>query len=373
MTLKIHFTFICALWVINSHAQTNSLSMGCNAPREGDSLVKIQIPYIDPTTKGVGCVWHYNTQVPDTKDYVVTYSTHGDSIINIEHETIYYNKLCNDSVIGIGFENRTSKIHYIQPIFEQKYPFQLGDSINSIYCGKGKYGAKLNVGIWGRNCVIADGTGVLVNGTDTIHNVLRVHKRYEFIRQTTNVPFPDDLFCASNVQLMLQSHNQVIEDHYLWYVEGWRYPVMESIDCQIRDSLGNMSSMFQTSFLYLPEWQDMDVSFDYENEMIKRDANNHNINKLLQDDNVPLITDVAAELLDGGRQLKVCYGLASNGILKIIACDAFGRPLGISSYERTTGVHEEIISFTNVPVNNTVVLYFEINNYKYSRKFTLSR
>lgn len=357
------FVVIC---VSSVHSQTK-IDFCHNSIRDGEMLTKKQVLFVNPTIEKGMNLWRLPNETITGKDYIITYELIGDTIQTCEHGTCYFRYCSNDSLYLSGYENKTTNIQYHRPCLEFKYPFCYGDSLACDFAGTGIYCDKVRIGIQGQSYTVADQIGEFSNGIDTFRNALRVHVHKDMEQWEIN-----DMDLAPTKQYQHQSggsKKHISEDHYLWYIEGYRYPVLESIESRTFVN-GTEKSFYNTSFLYLPEWQDMDLPFDYENNMLKytktlNEASNTTADLKLEG-TFP-ITMTASYDNDSGR-IVLDYSQNENGTLKIVVCDAFARPLGSTSYNHNVGSYQQVLQLENTPSSNVIIIYMEINGKKHSIK-----
>lgn len=198
----------------------------------GDSLVKQQVVYCDPGSRGKELTWNFTFLQADEKPYIVTYqaidSTHIEHLCAIEHQTRYYYNQFIDSVWCKGYENSTTYMHYHKPELLLTYPFHYGDTLFSHFAGEGEYGHRIPFSIEGSAFVEADAEGELRLPDGVIHKALRTHTERHYM-----------LINGDSVQ--------ITQHIYRWYTATYRYPVLESISFQEDDSV-----VLQTSFYYYP-------------------------------------------------------------------------------------------------------------------------
>ena len=261
----------------------HSLGVATNLPRSGDHLQKQEVSYKSPGSKGLGIVWDFSELENKNANYKLRYtSLHSDSdtIIGIEHRTMYYYQLCGDTLFTPGYENPTTRIMYREPEALLVFPFPYGRTFTNSFGGKGNYCNRMKIDICGNSTVTADATGMMVlPGGDTLQHVLRIHTRkliFEqmspgFVSITAGLDtLPSAVCYRDSVNLHLANDSSYFQiDTWRWYAEGYRYPVFESINSAICTS-GQKSTHFSTSFYYPPEEQYYGLNEDSDNQE-KRD------------------------------------------------------------------------------------------------------
>lgn len=238
MNYKITLTLLTITLGIAAYPRHTQILTGeRNKLRPGDALIKQQVEYKDPGPKGRDIIWDFSNLVVTNEKYRLNYiyRTKGDTlhITGYEHQTRYRYTQTNDTLWLNNFENRTTKLQLNSPEAILRFPFSYGDTLHSVFDGKGKYCEKVDVIAQGHTTVIADATGIIITPEhDTITNVLRIHS----LRQYTQIGVDSALLRL---------------DTYAWYGYGYRYPVFETVisTIQLADSSFNN---FRTSFYYPP-------------------------------------------------------------------------------------------------------------------------
>lgn len=331
-----------------------------NAPRDGERLRKTQVDVVSQGERGSGAVWVIQ-EPEDTKEYTQDFSVRDDSIVCREHNTAYSYRIFNDSIVLTGFRNRTTRMDYIKPSINLMNGIAYGDSIHSDFMAKGKYCDRLNIGLWGRSYIVADAEGTIINGKDTLNNVLRLHHRRDFRRISDIRDLPDTMFTDTYLRQSIDSlpYDNVREDRYVWYRPGNRYPVMETVFTShlYNDSV---SSKTATTFLYLPEEQRSDLNTDLVNEKVLEHLNSsdgmvsgrkthdgsggmaYDDSQGGSHDEFPVMAD--ARLNADGSQLLLEYVMKDEGELRLGIYTDGGAMLAQRHFgRRLTGAYSETI------------------------------
>jgi hypothetical protein len=171
----------------------------------------------------------------------------------LEHNTRYYYRQQHDSLQTTGYENFTTFMEYKVPELRMHFPFVYGDTLFSIFEGKGEYCHRLPLAVKGYTRVIADAEGELkLPDFETVKKALRVRT----LRHYTETG-------KDSLEMTL--------DTYSWYAAGIRYPVFESVKTTLskkddkKDEKGESMSdttVFTTSFYYPPEKQTTQIKTD---------------------------------------------------------------------------------------------------------------
>lgn len=229
-------------------------------PRSGDRLLQQQITFCPPGEMGKGIIWDFSDHdfLPYTEQTV--YTGNADSILCMNrNKTSYKYRLTGDSLFCLGRENYTSQVTYLTPVAWLHYPFAYGDTISSNFIGIGSYSHALSLTTYGHICVSADAYGtLLLPDGDTLRNVLRIH-RSEYIGQHLCSPKDNTelnllLTCEGVADRLSNDSVSWQVDTYQWYISGYRYPVLESVEtCFLR--AGHSTKHFSRSVLFSPNDQ----------------------------------------------------------------------------------------------------------------------
>lgn len=323
-----------------------SLNRMSNLPRNGDYIVKQQVKYKSPGAKGVGGLWDFSEQEPINENYKLKYvapKLGADSIVGIEHRTMYYYQIVSDSLLLLGHENPTTRICYRKPETLLVFPLLYGRSFTDYFDGIGIYCNRLGSQLFGKSIVEADATGMMIlPGGDTLRNVLRVHTVKKVVEKMKPISI-DGTIMGDTIQF---SHYRDSIDYYLatdsgrleintwrWYADGYRYPVFETTQSMVYN-MGNSYEHFATSFYYPPNEQYYGLDDDPENRFKREHAVEESVSRLWnaadepQKGNKYADEDVAYSFyLDEADNLHINYSLTENATVKIMLYDFQGRQL----------------------------------------------
>lgn len=85
--------------------QAQSLQSSCNQPRSGDRLMKRMITTYEPGPSGSGQIWDFSDLELKDAGYELKYVSQGiDTIVGIEHHTMYYYRTSSDSLFVWGMK-----------------------------------------------------------------------------------------------------------------------------------------------------------------------------------------------------------------------------------------------------------------------------
>lgn len=333
-----------------------SLCRDCNTMRPGDSFTMSEIHAVPPGDRGTGRVWHFPEG--DGQDHRRTYLSKGDTLVCLEYPEYLTYSTATDTVCLTSAENREMKVDYDLAPPVLRFPMAYGDSVASATSGTGIYGKRLYIGHRGTAYSVADGSGMLTDGTDTLRHVLRVYTRHEYRR----VMDPDTARVSEWMALPVlpDSLPRFIDERYSWYAAGSRYPVMERVASLMVYGADTVMTRAAT-LLCLPELQRTDLGEDAQNrELLARlaatergqrsdsshDADSH--------DSFPATVDA---LLGGdGHTVNVTYSLTEEADVRLGVFDALGRALCSVTREAVApGTHQECLALTSPPSGNALL------------------
>jgi hypothetical protein len=164
-----------------------------------------------------------------------------DLITGTEHNTMYYYRLINDSLLQLGHENLSVKLAYTSPMVLMRFPLNYGQSITSVYKSEGLYSGMVDIRTQGTITTTADAYGkLLLPSGDTLSPVLKV----KTIQTIFNIPDEDSYTIdeSGNAGKQLETCR--------WYSKGYCYPVFETVrNINLTDS----TEIFKTAFFFPPQ------------------------------------------------------------------------------------------------------------------------
>ena len=327
---------------LGAFAQT-AISRNTNMMRSGDVLYKLKVDYVEAGEAGQGKVWRLGQVTDDSEEFLQSIVAKNDTIAVLERGDILHYLMHGDTLFYKGSQQRRAYRLYDQERPVMQYPFQYGDSLSGNYHGTG-WDENLDLSIHGWGSSVADGTGVLTDGTDTLQHITRLHLFDEY---------------AENYGDQAEFH---IKNHrYLWFCAGYRYPVMESIQKMLIENGETEIPTERVTYLYLPV-QQYDLGEDAANDSIlqqlattgtqrqgiENDSNGHGANSL---------ASINAVLSPDGTSLTVSYTLSTDTDITLWAFDVLGNVIGTSHYQsREAGEWQECITLSRKPIANVLML-----------------
>lgn len=270
--------FIISLSLLCFAPVQSQLRSELNLPRADDVLFKQQVEYKDPGRSGEKVLWDFSRPGSRNDEYELVYKTSDNLIIGVEHNTRYYYSLSGDSLLCRGYENATTLMTNERPELLLRFPVHYGDSTFAYYNGNGEYSNRLAISAMGTVSSKADASGMMIlPGGDTLYNVLRV-QTVKKIAYSTKPLFSHEESAAEtfvsndSIDYRLSTDTLLLEvDTYRWYVEGYRYPVFETVR-STTNKRRQESEIFNTAFFYPPQEQYY-LETDPENQQIIESQN----------------------------------------------------------------------------------------------------
>lgn len=361
-----------------------TLEKSTNLPRSGDCILKQEVSYKSPNLKGAESIWDFSELSNINKGYELRYNSSrvdSDTIVGLEHSTIYYYQLVGDTLMLMSYENPTTYIRYSTPETLFVYPFPYGRSFTSYFVGKGNYCDRLAIDICGKTVITADAKGMLViPGGDTLRHVLRVHTSKKIVENIKPESFSVKLNSEESLRINskdsiewhLEHDSTHLElDIWRWFVEGYRYPVFESIN-SVTCNLDKRLSHFAVSFYYPIDEQYYDLDYDSKNQerRDKSQKTNHldkmSVDKISNHHYEDEI--IQYRYTFDGKSVSVNYTLKFDGSIMIGIYDIQGRQL--SAAERLSqpkGSYEQQLMFETLP-RGEYLLRISVDNKVYGEK-----
>ncbi|WP_455585551.1 T9SS type A sorting domain-containing protein [Bacteroides sp.] len=381
--MKLLFFFILTVIVPLKLFSQYSLNTVMNLPRSDDHLQKQEVSYKAPGEKGVGIVWDFSELESISENYELKYKsfhTNSDTIVGIEHSTMYYYQLSGDSLILSGYENPTTLIRYTKPETLLLFPFPYGRSFTDYFAGKGYYCNRLGIELYGKSVVTADAMGTLViPGGDTLRHVLRVHTLKKIVEEMKPIPannkadmkISSKAFSKDSIEWHLAYDSLHLElNIWHWYVEGYRYPVFESVSSVICRS-DERRSHFSVSFYYPPHEQYYDLDNDFENQRKRdeREESDNDSNSTPANKNMGYEDELIhyAYAFDG-QNVLLNYSLKVNSNVVIGLYDIQGKQLSaIRKVDQAKGDYQQQLMLESLP-SGEYLLRISVGNKVYGEK-----
>lgn len=341
---------LCAAMCTGACAQV-PLTRLSNEPRQGDRLCKVQVAYLDPGMTGLESVWTLGVINKQSQNFLQSIASNVDTIAVFEPDRIVHYLVHGDTLWYKGEQQRRAYRICQEERPMLRYPFSYGDSIGGVFFARGT-DEGIAITVQGTGYTVADGTGILTDGIDTLWHILRLH-------------FHDDYLEDYGGQVQLH----LIRDHYQWYMAGIRYPVQETMQWSLVDEDSTIVPVDSVTYLYLPAQQN-DLAEDAVNDSIRQTLLWADTQSTVITTGISGMTGVSAVLSSDGRTLTVNYSLTEGKTsLSFMASDVVGNTLGHTTrINLTEGEYTETITLSRRPVGNALMLHIESGNENQSLK-----
>lgn len=258
-------------------AQTAGISTE-HCIRSGDELNRSVVSVESNLSKGQDLLWNLQGMELLDDDYMTRYGgVESFPWLVAGHEGLsgYQYLLTESSVYLLGRYSPTSQMTYDVPEQVQHFSMHYGDSIMGIYGGTGSYGDKLFVREYGNYVTRMDATGsIILPDGDTLRHVSRVVTDRQVYAEVALSDSMQMVYGDStpiydrdsiNCHMMADVPQQRVRE-YRWYAAGYRYPILETIECRnaTDDQLVSRATLY-----YPPSAQENQLAYDEENQMIR--------------------------------------------------------------------------------------------------------
>ena len=340
---------LCAVTCTSALAQVPLTRLG-NEMRNGDRLHEVRVAYVEPGQTGRVSVWQLGAINKQSKDYLQSIASNGDTIAVFEPDRIVHYLVHGDTLWYKGEQQRrTYRIcQEERPVL--RYPFSYGDSIGGALFAKG-IDEGIDLTVTGTGYTVADGTGILTDGVDTLRHILRLHLHDDYTEDYGG-----------------QTQIRFVREWYQWYCAGYRYPVQESLHWSIEDN-GKLQPVDSVTYLYLPE-QQIDLAEDAVNDSVRESVLLADAQlQAKQHDGISALSSVNASLSPDGMSLSLSFSTTETCTLSFLASDIVGNTVGHASYtDLPAGEHHETITLSRRPVGNALMLNIVSGNDNQSMK-----
>lgn len=340
-------TAIILLLTIDVSGQT-SITSEYNGYRDGDKLYRIVADETSLGDRGENCIWQLPPVENSDKVFRQMIYLRNDSLTIVEGDYLLHYMATDKELSMRGYQMRDMYSVHDRVLPELKYPFVYGDSIADTFSCRTTYYDNFSVDGEGVCYTVCDGKGVLTDGNETLTDVLRIHHRNTTVSRYHNEESED----ADSIL------SEVIEDKYLWYYSGCRYPIMDTRVITWKENGETVSDTTFTS-LYMPELQASELAYDDANSRLiaEREANENSSGQGVNDNQTPFPITMSASLLPGHGEISLNYTIAENTDAAFYAYDLAGRLLGcVTHLSLSEGEYHETMVLDKRPINNIVML-----------------
>lgn len=364
---------VSVLFILPGYGQLNTVH---NHFRSGDVLIKQQTEFADPGDAGINKLWDFSKVKTINDEYKLTYSLPpllddsiyimGDMhflkdrvqddelIVGTEHNTMYYYRLTNDSLLQLGHENPTIKLEYTSPMTLMQFPLNYGQTVISDYKSRGLYSSTVDMQSQGQMITSADAYGKMILPTgDTLSPVLRVKTIQTILDKSAYTQNPESIGTIETTE----GQNKGIQlETCRWYSKGYRYPVFETVRST---KLNDNSEIFSTAFFFPPQ-DHLYLDTDPENQALLDELWKETENK--QEDSTAKTVTLEDLMIcriypnPVESQMSLEYELKQDAKVSFELYSIEGLPIRkIKAQQKTAGTYSETLDCSSLRPNNYVL------------------
>lgn len=371
---RITFTLLMTIGMAYPvFGQLNTLH---NHFRPDDVLIKQQVEFTDPGQVGENKLWDFSKVKTINDEYTLVYSLppllddsiyimgdmhflkkdihDNELVVGTEHNTMYYYRLTNDSLLQLGHENPTIKLEYISPMTLMNFPLNYGQTVLSDYKSKGLYSSTVDMQSRGQMITSADAYGKMILPTgDTLSPVLRVKTIQTILDKSAYTLNPENIDTASEDQ-----DKGIQLETCRWYSKGYRYPVFETVRST---KLNDNSEIFSTAFFFPPQ-DHLYLDTDPDNLALLEEL--WNMDKDKSNTNNPTAKTVTLDNLMSCKiypnpvesQMNLEYDLKQDAKVSFELYSIEGLPIRkIKAQQKAAGTYAEAIDCSTLRPNNYIL------------------
>ena len=348
---KLLLSLCAILSVIPCMAQSQLRAL-TNMMRNGDQLYRQEIEYFNPGEAGPNQVWDLSSIEQMEERELLTFHCDTDSTSYQYYEPSIIHKYSfrHDSLLYLGYESGLQKLEYVQPLFHYHYPYSYGEKYTQVFQGLGEYCRKYKLESNGIMEAEADATGsIVLNSGDTLKHVMRVHRIYS---SAISQHLPDEDIDSLNLK-------QRIEEHYLWYALGYRYPVLESVSLTIFNNLTPVACL-QRAYSTL----------NTDQRLLEDEANEQILDSLATSNQIIKEPRIEYEVVVEGGVIKVLYTALQDIHIQGIISDRMGMVYQRETASSSQGEYATLQFNTNLK-RGVYILYLNVNGEIFTEKLEI--
>jgi hypothetical protein len=367
------------VFVFPIFGQLNTLH---NHYRPGDVLIKQQVEFTDPGQTGENKLWDFSRVKTINDEYTLTYSFppllndsvyimgdmhflkkdvhENELVVGTEHNTMYYYRLTNDSLLQLGHENPTVKLEYTSPMTLMSFPLNYGQTVVSDYKSKGLYSSTVDMQSQGTMITTADAYGKMILPTgDTLSPVLRVKTIQTILDKSAYTRNTE------NTETTTERQDKGIQlETCRWYSKGYRYPVFETVRSTKQS---DDSEIFTTAFFFPPQ-DHLYLDTDPENQALLnelwKETEDNDTNKDQNAKTVTLEDVMTCKIYPNPveSQMSLEYELKQDAKVSFELYSIEGLPVKrIKAKSQSAGTYNETSDCSSLRPNN-YILRITVNN-----------
>ena len=358
----------------------------------GDHVDRQQVTYKIFDGTGAGLHWDLSDLDVISESSSVEYMEDESlpyGIVSIDNTTRYHYLQTDGHTFLHGYENNLSEVRYNKPELYLSSNMELGHEEEGLINGYAVYSEKVYSRIYGSYCYQVDAKGtLLLPSGDSLENVTRIH-----VSKTIGQRYLKYLGSLDSLRLLVDSISPYTEDSikshlsedsclvetndYRWYVQGYRYPIYETIESHMKGSkLG-----FTTAYYSPPSLQAQVVDDETSSEKSRKKVPSQTMESDFGASNEQPVGISERKILQDGSNLDYSLRVFSTGIAHVVVSgskdlkvygalySADGQMLGVHDFETSTS---QSLSW-DCPVakcsQRVCILSLSVNGQTFSEKF----
>lgn len=349
-------SFISLVFIAN--ADEYNLTIEGNTPRNGDILNKYYIRYFNNNKSGNNVIWDFSEIKPQKKFITSKYKYRNDScFINIENNNIKYYQIKNNEIYHYRLSAPGKALKFPSEELSFKFPIKYGMVFSDYFFSEGSLDFSRYLQNAGKIefAIIASGKMITPDG-DSLRNVLLLRE----IRSSSLNIAPDfrNSFKMTNDSSLL-THNYIdnciqndsiinISEHYYWYAQGYRYPIIETRKVKsfyYGIAIDSISEAYYTS----ANDQIYELSYDVYNDSIRKLEADCSFNNIFENstNNTTYSTKSRGNKTYNSQNYNTSSGEYNSTELNIIKNHCQLYPLTVST---TTTIEYQIYNGNNIEI-----------------------
>ena len=229
------------IFIAGAFAQT-TLTYAKNGILPGISVTSHEFEYTAPGNDGANQIWDFSKiKIKSDNQINSTNATPKVSLAGVSNYNVvltekdkefFFNT--NSELLELkGYTAPDFSVVYSDPLVKMKYPFSYGDNFKDAFAGSALWQVTNTLTFQGEYSVTADAYGTLILPDHTYKNALRIK------------------ISSENIETSLCSSTLVKQTNYLWYVDGYHYPVIAMN--HIFSQQTNMDAVITETAYYNPQ------------------------------------------------------------------------------------------------------------------------
>lgn len=353
MSQRLIFMTIAFMVALTAFSEKGVITKEANMMCDSDEIVLQGLCYFHAGEQGTGVLWDFSGL--QGNDGCMTVRHYKDSLnhnVRIDGKSARYYSFVGDTLLLAGSETPLSRTDYERGLLAMRYPMAYGDSVSSAFSAHGIYCGDHYFRERGSSAVMADASGSIVLGGDTVRNVLRVYSLRSY-----SICMDIDSAALDTTGL-----KQVIEERYDWYARGYRYPLFTTVTSTSYDNAIPVGTT-QKAYCMLPDIQRLHDD-PYNSDVRKSDSIEGARNRQRED-----IFHYSVK--QSGGTVTIEYSLDADADITALVSDVMGVTYKRSHRRSVSGVGNTMTMDCSGLRYGQYILYMNVNGKIYSNNITI--